>query len=276
MSTLTVAGAEMPRLGLGTLHAKGDDCIPLVSAALEEGYRLLDTGQFYGNEAEVGEAVRRSSVPRDEIWVTTKVLHPKAPAAPDLRTAALESLGRLGLDHVDALLIHWPNPAYDLKASLEQLVQLREEGRTRVIGVSNFPSVMLEEAAGHVDGLAINQIEYHPYIRQPSVLRVVRTHGMVVTAHSPLALGRASKDPVLAEIGAGHGVSAAQVALAWLLMQDRVSVIPGCKADQIDHLRDNLAALELVLTASEMATIDGLADGTRLVDPPHGPVWDLD
>lgn len=275
-TTIALPGAKMPRLGLGTLHAKGDDCLRLVADALQVGYRLLDTGQYYGNEAEVGEALRRSPVPRDDVWVTTKVLHPKAPVAPDLRTAALDSLDRLGLDHVDALLIHWPNPAYGLRQSLEQLAQLREDGRTRVIGVSNFPSALLEEAASIVDGLAIDQVEYHPYLRQPSVLRVVRGHGMALTAHSPLALGRAAKDPLLAEVGAAHGVSAARVALAWLLAQDRVSVIPGCKADQVDHLRDNLAALELELTIDELATIDALADGTRLVDPPHGPVWDTD
>lgn len=273
---IDVAGVPMPRLGLGTLHGKGDDAIRLVTQALDVGYRLLDTGQYYGNEAQVGEGLRSSSVSRDDVWVTTKVLHPKAPVAPDLRTAALESLGRLGLDHVDALLIHWPNPAYDLKQSLEQLAELRAEGRTRVIGVSNFPSALLDEAVTYVDGLAIDQVEYHPYLRQPSVLRAVRTHGMVLTAHSPLALGRAAKDPVLAEIGAGHSVSAARVALAWLLAQDRVTAIPGAKADQVDHLEDNLKALDLELSGEELAAIDALADGTRLVDPPHGPVWDVD
>lgn len=276
MSTIDVAGVQMPRLGLGTLHAKGDDCVALATAALDAGYRLLDTGQYYGNEAEVGEAVRRSSVAREDIWVTTKVLHPKAPQAPDLRTAALESLERLGLDYVDALLIHWPNPSYDLRQSLEQLAQLRAEGRTRVIGVSNFPSALIDEATGYVDGLALDQVEYHPYIRQPSVLDAVRRHGMALTAHSPLALGRAPKDATLLDIAGGHGVSAAQVALAWLLAQDRVTVIPGCKADQLDNLVDNLAALDLVLTPEDIATIDALADGTRLVNPPHSPVWDVD
>lgn len=276
MTTVNIAGVDMPRLGLGTLHAKGEDCVTLVTAALSEGYRLIDTGQYYGNEEQVGRALRQTPVPRDEIWVTTKVLHPKAPAAPDLRTAAEASLARLGLDHVDALLIHWPNPAYDLRASLEDLVALREQGRTRVIGVSNFPSALLEEAVKMVDGLAIDQVEYHPYLRQPAVLGAVRANGMVLTAHSPLALGRAVADPVLIGIGEEHGVSAAQVTLAWLLQQDRVSAIPGCTADHPDHLRDNLAALELELSAADVERIDALADGTRLVDPPHGPVWDED
>jgi len=274
--TTQVAGIEMPRLGLGTLHAKGEDCVPLVTAALSEGYRLIDTGQYYGNEEEVGRALRQTAVPREEIWVTTKVLHPKAPAAPDLRTAAEGSLARLGLDYVDALLIHWPNPAFDLRASLEGLTQLREQGRTRVIGLSNFPSALLAEAVAIVDGIAIDQVEYHPYLRQASILRMVRAHDMVLTAHSPLALGRATQDPVLIEIGAGHGVSAAQVTLAWLLAQDRVTAIPGCTADHIEHLRDNLEAQELMLSVDEIAMIDALADHTRLVDPPHGPVWDED
>jgi len=272
--TVNVVGVEMPVLGLGTLHAKGDDCVPLVTAALAEGYRLIDTGQYYGNEEQVGRALEMTSVPRDQIWVTTKVLHPKAPAVPDLRTAAEGSLARLGLDYVDALLIHWPNPAHDLAAALEDLVGLREEGRARVVGVSNFPSALLAQATAMVDGLAIDQVEYHPYLRQTAVLDVVRANGMVLTAHSPLALGRAVSDPVLAEIGAGHGVSAAQVALAWLLAQDRVTAIPGCTADHLDHLQDNLAALELTLSGEELARIDGLVDGTRLVNPPHSPVWD--
>jgi 2,5-diketo-D-gluconate reductase B len=276
VTTIDVAGVDMPKLGLGTLHAKGEDCVTLVTAGLSEGYRLIDTGQYYGNEEQVGRALRQTPVPRDEIWVTTKVLHPKAPAAPDLRTAAEASLARLGLDHVDALLIHWPNPAYDLRASLEDLAALREQGRTRVIGVSNFPSALLEEAVQIVDGLAIDQVEYHPYLRQPAVLGAVRANGMVLTAHSPLALGRAVTDPVLVGIGEEHGVSAAQVTLAWLLRQERVSAIPGCTADHIDHLRDNLAALELELSAADVERIDALADGTRLVDPPHGPVWDED
>lgn len=274
MSTLDVAGNAMPKLGLGTLHAKGEDCVTLVTAALAEGYRLIDTGQYYGNEEQVGRALQLTSVPRDDIWVTTKVLHPKAPAALDLRSAAEASLARLGLDHVDALLIHWPNPAYDLAGSLEHLARLREEGRTRVIGVSNFPSALLDEAVRLVDGLAIDQVEYHPYLQQRAVLQAVRTHGMVLTAHSPLALGRAVTDPVLMEIGEAHGVSAAQVSLAWLLQQDGVSVIPGCTADHTEHLQDNLASLELVLTQEDVARIDALADGTRLIDPPHGPVWD--
>jgi 2,5-diketo-D-gluconate reductase B len=273
-TTILIDGNAMPRLGLGTLHAKGNDCITLVTAALEEGYRLIDTGQYYGNEEQVGRALELTPVPRDDIWVTTKVLHPKAPVAPDLRTAALDSLGRLGLDHVDALLIHWPNPAYDLKQSLEQLAQLREEGRTRVIGVSNFPSALLDEAASNVDVLAIDQVEYHPYLQQRAVLQAVRTHGMVLTAHSPLALGRAVTDPILSDIGETYGVSAAQVSLAWLLAQDSVTAIPGCTADHTDHLRDNLASLELDLTSEDVARIDALADGTRLIDPPHGPVWD--
>lgn len=274
MRTIEVSGNAMPVLGLGTLHAKGDDCITLVTVALAEGYRLIDTGQYYGNEEQVGRALQLTSVPRDDIWVTTKVLHPKAPVAPDLRTAAIDSLGRLGLDHVDALLIHWPNPAHDLAQSLEQLAQLREEGRARVIGVSNFPSALLDEAAGLVEGLAINQVEYHPYLQQRAVLQAVRTHGMALTAHSPLALGRVVTDPILSEIGEEHGVSAAQVALAWLTQQNDVSAIPGCTADHTDHLRDNLASLELVLSVEDVLRIDGLAEGTRLINPPHGPVWD--
>lgn len=275
-TTVRVGGLDMPVLGLGTLRNKDEDGAALVEAALAEGYRHIDTAEYYGNEEAVGQGLAHTSVPRDEIWVTTKILHPKAPLAPDVRTAAENSLRRLGLDHVEALLIHWPNPDFDLEATLETFVALRDEGKARTIGVSNFPSALLRRAAELVDDLAIEQVEYHPYRPQTKVLAAVRELGMVLTAHSPLAIGRALEDPVLTEIGAGRGLSPAQVALAWLLQQDRVTAIPGGSPDHPEHLRANLAVLDVTLSDQELARIDALADGTRLVDPPHGPEWDED
>jgi 2,5-diketo-D-gluconate reductase B len=265
---------EIPKIGLGTLRRNEDEGIAVVEAALAEGYRHVDTAQYYGNEVAVGKGIARSSVPRGEIWLTTKILHPNAPRPPDVRTAAEDCLVRLGVDYVDSLLIHWPNDHVPLAESLEVLAALRDEGTTRTIGVSNFPTALLAEAVSLVDGLAINQVEYHPYLDQSAVLSAVRENGMVLTAHSPLVRGELLDDPVLAEIADGRGMTVAQVALRWLVQQDRVTAIPGGASDRVDHLRENLAVLELSLSDEEMARIDGLARDRRVVNGAHAPVWD--
>jgi diketogulonate reductase-like aldo/keto reductase len=265
---------EIPGIGLGTLRRNDDEGVALVEAALAEGYRHVDTAEYYGNEVAVGKGIARSSVPREDIWLTTKILHPKAPRPPDVRTAAEASLRRLGVDYVDALLIHWPNDHAPLAESLEVFAALREEGLTRTIGVSNFPTALLDEAASLVDGLVTNQVEYHVYLDQSEVLDAVRGHGMVLTAHTPLARGEVLDDPVLAEIAAGRGMTIAQVALRWLVQQERVIAIPGGDPEHVDQLRDNLAVLELSLDDEEMAQISHLARTRRIVDGAHAPVWD--
>ena len=269
-------GHRMPRIGLGTLRNRDTEARELVEAALAMGYRHVDTAQYYGNEEPVGQAIARSAIPRDEIWLTTKVLHPKAPPAPDVRTAATDSLRRLGVDHVDALLMHWPRPEMPLAEVLGVYAALRDEGLARVIGVSNFPSALLRQAVALVDDLAINQVEYHPYLSQRSVLAAAREHGVVVTAHSPLALGRALEDPVVVDVASAHGRSPAQVVLRWAIQQERVTAIPGGGPDRLEHMRENLAVFDFALDDEEMERIAGLACGTRVVDPPHGPEWDQD
>lgn len=262
----------MPGIGFGTLGSVGDAATLLVEAALAEGYRYIDTSRFYDNEGAVGRALARSSVPRGDIWVTTKLLHPRTPPQPDLASELDKSLRLLQTDYVDLLLIHWPSPKVSLEWALSEFAALRERGKARTIGVSNFPTALLRQALEIVGDLAANQVEYHPYLSQQPLLDLMREQGLVLIAHSPLVRGAVLNDPVLREIAKRRQLSVAQVALRWLVQQERVVAIPGVMT--VEQLRENLKVLEVTLTNEEMAAISRLARGTRIVDPPHSPAWD--
>ena len=267
----SVAGITFPAIGFGTMRQRGDACAELVDAALAMGYRNIDTARKYGNEAAVGAGIRRSSVSRDDFLVTTK-LPPDDLPADRVRAAVEDSLRNLGLDYVDLFLVHWPRADVPLADTLGVMADLREAGLTRFIGVSNFPSALLEEAVGITD-LVTNQVEYHPYLAQDVVLPKVRDLGLVLTAYCPLGRGGPLlRDPVLGEIAATHGRSVAQVALRWLVQQPRVVAVPGTSS--VEHLRENLSVYDFTLDDSEMAAIGRLARGDRVVNPPTAPAWD--
>lgn len=262
---------SMPILGFGTWQIEGDAAREAVRDAVELGYRHIDTARIYGNERQVGEGLRDSGVARDEMWVTTKVWRDELDPG-RLRRSAEASLKDLGLDRVDLLLVHWPNPSVRLGDTLAALHRVRQDGLTRHIGVANFPSSMLREAVAEFP-IHSDQVEYHPYLDQRAVLDVAHAHGMTVTAYSPLGSGGLLAEPVLAEIAASRGCSPAQVALRWLLDQGGVAAIP--KAATHEHRAANLAALDLApLTYRERARIDGLARGRRFVNPSFAPRWD--
>lgn len=262
----------MPGMGFGTLGNVGDAGCALVEAALAEGYRYIDTSRYYGNEEAVGRAMTRSSVPRGDIWLTTKLLHPKTPPQPDLALELDKSLRLLQTDYVDLLLIHWPNPEVSLAWALGEFAKFREQGKVRTIGVSNFPTALVRQALEIDAGVLANQVEYHPYLNQRPLLDLMRSRGLVLIAHSPLARGAVLNDPVLQKIATQRKLSVAQVVLRWLVQQERVVAIPGVV--NVDQLRENLKVLEVTLTNDEMAAISALARGTRIVNPPHGPAWD--
>lgn len=272
MENELVGKYTMPGIGFGTLGNVGDAGSALVEAALAEGYRYIDTSRYYGNEEAVGKALARSSVPRGDIWVTTKLLHPKTPPQPDLAFELDKSLRLLQTDYVDLLLIHWPNPQVSLEWALGEFAALRKQGKARTIGLSNFTTALVQQALEIVGDLAANQVEYHPYLNQRPLLDLMRERGLVLIAHSPLARGAVLNDPVMQEIARRRRLSVAQVALRWLVQQQRVVAIPG--ALNVEQLRENLKVLEVTLTNDEMAAISALARGTRIVDPPHGPAWD--
>jgi len=269
---VTANGASIPALGFGTFQMAGDDVVRMVSWALDAGYRHVDTAQGYRNEVEVGRGIAASGVSRDEVFLTTKVT-PRRFTPGDLRASVEESVSALGVDAVDLVLLHWPNPDVPLADTLGALAQVRERGLTRHVGVSNFPTALLDEAVRLSDApLVTNQVEYHPYLSQQAVLDAVRRHGMALTAYSPLAQGAVLDDEVLREVAAGHDATVGQVALAWLLAQDGVVAIPKTASE--DRAAENLAALELTLTAEELTRIDGLARGHRVIDPDFAPRWD--
>jgi|HubBroStandDraft_6_1064221.scaffolds.fasta_scaffold165189_2 diketogulonate reductase-like aldo/keto reductase len=270
--TLETAGVQIPRIGLGTFRTTSDEARTLVRRALEAGYRHVDTAMRYENEPGVGQGVRDSSVPRSEIFVTTKFPHTLA-AAGDVVEAAWESLRALGLDYVDLLLMHWPNADVPVEETFEALAPLAADGVVRAVGLSNAPAALVRRALG-VTRLATVQVEHHPYLPQDTLHELVMTEGMTLTAYAPFAEGRVFTDPVLTAIGAKHGTSAGQVTLRWLLRRPRTVVIP--KTSRPDRLTLNLDVAGIELDADDVARIDALgAARQRFFDPPwQSFAWD--
>lgn len=273
MKHVTVKGASVPAIGLGTWRLSGRSGYDAVRTALDLGYRHIDTAEMYGNDTEIGRAIRASGIARETIFLTTKVSPGNLYAAAVTRSAE-DSLRRLGLAYVDLLLVHWPSREAPLGETLAAFAALREAGVTRHIGVSNFNVDLLREAVErHGADLLCNQVEYHPYLAQQAVLAAVRRYGMMLTAYAPVAKGRAVGDKALAAIGAKYSKSAAQVSLRWLIDQDGVVAIP--KAASRDHLAANLDIFDFTLAPEDRAAIDALSRADRLVDfGGWSPDWD--
>ena len=272
MKYVELKGARVPALGFGTWMLTGRHCLDMVRLALEIGYRHIDTAQAYGNEAEVGDALAGSGVDRGEVFLTTKVWMDKLADGP-LQRSVEGSLRKLRTDHVDLLLIHWPSRSVPLAQTLRALGQVRDDGRARHLGVSNFPVSLLREAVEtHGADLLCDQVEYHPFLSQRPLLDALRSYGMMLTAYSPLARGEVARDRTLAEIGARHGKSPAQVALRWLIEQDGVAAIP--KASNERHSRDNFDIFDFELSDDDRAVIDRLPKNRRRIDPGWAPQWD--
>jgi len=264
----------MPTIGAGTFRLQGQAAIDSVANALDLGYRHIDTAQIYGNEAEVGQALAASGVPRAEVFVTTKIWTAHL-AADALMPSLKESLVKLRLDQLDLTLIHWPSPngAVPVAESMAALIEARELGLTRAIGVSNFTIPLMREAIDAVGAanIATNQIELHPYLQNRAVAAFAREHGIPLTAYMPLAYGKVLTDPVIGAIAARLDATPAQVTLAWLLAQGH-TVIPS--STRRENLTSNLAAPALVLGVDDLAAIDALERAERLVNPDFGPQWD--
>jgi diketogulonate reductase-like aldo/keto reductase len=259
----------MPMLGLGTWQ--NDDhgqCADSVATALETGYRHLDTAQAYGNEAAVGEGIGRADVPREEVFLATKVWHSNL-AYDDVIETTERSLDRLGVDAVDLLYVHWPVGAFDPERTFAAFDDLYDRGVIDRVGVSNFEPDRVEEAVDLLDApLFANQVECHPFLPQADLRAHAAEHGYELVAYSPLARGDVFDDDVLADVAAAHGVSEARASLAWL-REKGVTAIP--KATGADHIDDNRASLDLTLTDEEIGRIDGIDAGGRLVNPDFGP-----
>ncbi|HEX7932153.1 MAG TPA: aldo/keto reductase [Paraburkholderia sp.] len=266
-------GARIPRIGLGTWQSSHDEGVRAVRAALAAGYRHIDTAARYENEQAVGQALAASGLPRDEVFVTTKVWHTELRAA-DFKRAAEASVARLGLDHVDLLLVHWPNAEVPLEETIGALCDAQRRGLTRHIGVSNFPVALLDRAVALASvPLVANQCEYHPYLDQTKVLDACRRHGIAMIAHTPLGSGKLLADPVIAEIAREHERQPAQIILRWLMQQPGVAAIP--KSSNPVRIGENLAVSDFELDAGAMARIGALAraDG-RVSKAAWHPQWD--
>ncbi|MFE5833325.1 aldo/keto reductase [Streptomyces sp. NPDC056488] len=254
-------GTKIPQLGFGVFQVPDDETTTAVAHALEAGYRSVDTAAVYGNEAGVGRALAASGIARDELYVTTKLWNADQGYDATLR-AFDDSLARLGLDHVDLYLIHWPAPARDLYVDTWRAIgTLVADGRVRTAGVSNFKPAHLErllDAGGLVP--AVNQIELHPGLQQRELRELHAVHGIATEAWSPLAQGAVLADPVVTGIAARHGRSPAQVVLRWHLQLGNV-VIP--KSVTPARIRENLDVFDFALSAEEMTAMAGLDRGLR-------------
>jgi 2,5-diketo-D-gluconate reductase B len=272
MESLKTQGISLPRLGLGTFRMQGDVCRAAVESALGLGYQHIDTAEMYANEEAIGPAIAASGVARQDLHVTTKVWHENL--APDaIRRAFDTSLKKLQLDHVDLYLVHWPSPNMNLPAVMETLMKLKEEGRTRAIGVANFNIALLKQAVEDIKApIACNQIEYHVMLDQTPVRKYLASKSIPLVAYCPLAQGRAATNETLMAIGKKHDASAAQVALKWLLDQDGVAAIP--KASRAESQQANLGALDVKLDDDDRKAIASLPKDQRFVKPGFAPAWD--
>jgi 2,5-diketo-D-gluconate reductase B len=271
---MTRVAIGIPQLGLGTWLRDGEDGVRAIVTGLELGYRHLDTAQTYGTEGHMGRAIRASGVPRDDVFVTTKVGDSNL-ARKDFLPSLERSLARMEVGVVDLTLIHWPSQgdAVPFASYIDDLAEAKGRGMTRMIGVSNFPCALVEKAVARVGPgeLVTNQVELHPYLQNRAVRSCCRRHGIVVTAYMPLAGGRVAGDPLLKRIAARHGVSAPAIALAWLTQRGMVA-IPA--SGRREHMAANLRALDVTLEDDELVSIDGLDRGERLINPAKSPEWD--
>ncbi len=272
MDYLQTQGIRLPRLGLGTFRMQGDACRAAVESALSLGYRHIDTAEMYANEEAIGAAIASAGVPRNELHLTTKVWHENL--APDaIRRAFDASLKKLGLDFVDLYLVHWPSRTMDLPTVFETLMKLKEDGRTRAIGVANFTLALLKTTVEEIKApIACNQVEYHMMLDQSKVKGYLAAKSIPLVAYCPLAQGRAAGDATLTAIGKKHSASAAQVALKWLLDQDGVAAIP--KASRAESQKANLDALDIRLDDDDRKAIAALPKDQRFVNPGFAPAWD--
>ncbi|ART62125.1 2,5-didehydrogluconate reductase DkgB [Kushneria marisflavi] len=264
----------IPDIGLGTYRLKGQEVIDSVTTALELGYRHIDTAQMYGNEADVGRAIAESGVAREDIFLTTKVWTDRF-THDDLIKSLEESLEKLGTDHVDLVLLHWPSPNNEvpIAESIGALVEARSRGLTRHIGVSNFTIAQIDEVLGVEGGdqLITNQIEVHPFLANKALAEHCSKKGLRVTGYMPLAVGKVMEDDTLKQIAEHHHVTPAQVALAWVAARDIV-VIPS--STKRAHQQSNLDAMNLSLGDDEIERINALDRGERIANPSFAPAWD--
>jgi diketogulonate reductase-like aldo/keto reductase len=275
-TVITHHNTPIPAVGFGTFKIMPRDADQAVSQALKLGYRHIDTAQIYGNESEVGSGIRHSKISRQDIFLTTKVWNDHYPTASFIPSVK-ESLKKLKTDHVDLLLLHWPDKKTPLAEMMDNLNKTQKLGLTKHIGVSNFNIALMTEAAElSRTPLLTNQIEYHPYLNQQVLCEAAKKLDILITAHTPLARGKVITDPVIIKIAKKYKKLPAQVTLRWLYQQNILS-LP--KSTHADRARENFNIFDFVLSPEDMSIISNLAnlvDNQGRLANPEGlaPEWD--
>ncbi|KAB1198651.1 MULTISPECIES: aldo/keto reductase [Haloferax] len=260
---------EFPQLGFGTYKLEDrDECIDAVTTALDVGYRHVDTAQMYDNEEYVGEALAESDVDVDDVFVATK-LKPANLGYDDAIETAHESAEKLGVETIDLLYVHWPLNTYDEDETLTALDELVEAGLVANVGLSNFRPDQLESAIENLDApVFAHQVEMHPLLQQTELRELATEYDHHLVAYSPIARNEVAENDTIVEIAENHGVSPAQVSLAWVMAK---GATPIPKAASPDHIRDNFDALDLDLDEAEFTAIDALDRDHRIVDFESAP-----
>nr|WP_136252766.1 2,5-didehydrogluconate reductase DkgB [Ningiella ruwaisensis] len=265
---------SLPSSGFGTFRLKGDQAYKATQDALDVGFRHIDTAQIYENEDKVGQAIQDSDIPRDEIFLTTKVWFDNFKKEKFIDSVQ-DSLDHLKVSSVDLLLIHWPSPENEVPMTeyLEQLARCKQEGFTKNIGVSNFTKGHIDKAIEILGERQIltNQIEVHPLFNNHELVQYCQKQNILITAYMPLAVGKVMENKVLKELAEQKNTSPASIALAWLNMKLMISIPSSTNKA---HMADNLAAKNIVLTDAEIARIDNIDHQDRIVDPDFAPKWD--
>jgi diketogulonate reductase-like aldo/keto reductase len=274
MKIIEANGARMPALGFGTWTLNGEQCVDMVSRAIQTGYRHIDTAAKYENEEAVGEGIRASGIARSEIFLTTKVWFTDIGDGA-LQRSAEASLKRLGVDQVDLLLIHWPSREVSVEESVKALNDAASQGYARHIGLSNHTTSQMEKAV-QVSGQPIicNQVEYHPCLNQDLVLEACRKYGMAMTSYCPLYRGgELMSHPAITGPAEAHGKSPAQIVLRWHMQQQNVAAIP--RTSSPSHMEQNFQVFDFELTPAEMDAIMALrSKADRICDFDFSPDWD--
>ena len=264
----------IPALGLGTFRLKEQQAFDAVFNGINLGYRHIDTAQIYGNEADVGRAIKASNIAPNELFVTTKIWTENL-AQGKLIPSLKESLHKLQLDKVNLTLIHWPSPNDEIPVAvyMEQLLEAKQQGLTEFIGVSNFTIKHMQEAITAIgaEHIASNQIEIHPFLQNRKLVNFLQQQGIRITAYMPLAYGKVMQEPVIKKIAEAHNSTAAQIALAWSLQQG-FAVIPS--STKRENLQSNLLATSIRLNDDEMKAIAELDNNERIANPGFSPEWD--
>jgi 2,5-diketo-D-gluconate reductase B len=257
---------EIPSLGFGTWELTGETCVNAVKTALATGYRHIDTAEIYQNEEEVGTAIKESGIPREDIFLTSKVWQSELTAERVIKACEL-SLKRLQTNYIDLYLIHWPDKYLNMEEILKAFKHLKDQGKIKNFGVSNFTINHIkdtQEITNQIDlPIYVNQVEFHPLFYQKELLEFCNQNNIKLTAYSPLGQGDVFKNPTLIEVGNKHNKNAGQIALKWLIQKGMI-VIP--RSSKESHIKNNFE-LDFQLSKEDINAIDSIKIHERLVDP---------